>query len=423
MNANAWLDTLPRSTFGRYTRPVPAFRTCGIVGFYGAVVVTFGVGLAGGGSPLVLALVALVAGGSFFAWALLRRRVTGTEKLVLLEHVWIAEACVTCVLLAAGVPPLRYLDALSVGLSVFLAAGRIGCTLVGCCHGRPSSIGIRYGPELVEDGFTADYVGVRLLPVPALEALALLGIGLAGAVAVPFVEPGAVFVWFLLAYSVVRFGLEGLRGDERPHLLGLSVNRWMCVAELALALGLGYSELGGAVPRVAAAAIAAALAGALASALVALRATDTARASLEPRHVEELRGLVRELVDSTRSSEPALRTSSRGVAVGVSRARNGAEALHVSLSLPRPDLELCCRVAAAALPEIDPATATATPGLVLHVLLHEPLRARPPTGVRARTLYGAVTRGLQSSSTGEDPGKATRAEYFGRVEPDLRAAS
>ncbi|MDQ5820565.1 MAG: prolipoprotein diacylglyceryl transferase [Actinomycetota bacterium] len=425
MSLNAVLDRLPRATFGRYTRPVPAFRTCGVVGFYAAVLVTFGTGLWAGGSPLVLALACLVAGSSFFGWALLRRRVTGAETLVLLEHVWVAEACVLGALVAVGVSPLRYLDSLAVGLCVFLAAGRVGCTLVGCCHGRPSSNGIRYGPELVREGFTPEYEGVRLLPVPALEAVALLAIGLTGALAIGAMPPGTVFVWFLVAYAVVRFGLEGLRGDERPHVLGLSVNRWMCVGELALALWLGQREVGLAVSGAAAVGIVATLGATLVATLLALRLRDRERTVLRTEHLEEVRTLVRELATAGETLAPALGTTSRGVAVGVSRAHGGAETLHVSLSLQRADLELSCRVAAGALPELDPSTATATPQLVLHLLLPEIGAPARPTrsAALARALYGAVVRRLQDPVAAEKGRPPARADYFGGARTDLRAAS
>ena len=35
--------------------------------------------------------------------------------------------------------PSPYLDATALGLGAFLACGRVGCTLAGCCHGRPAS--------------------------------------------------------------------------------------------------------------------------------------------------------------------------------------------------------------------------------------------------------------------------------------------
>src|SRR5439155_15663713 len=233
---NAALDRLPRTHVASAAREAPAFRASGVTGFYGALLALTAGGLLAGRSWLVLAAIALVAAASFFVWAFVRRAVSGREEVVLLEHVWFAEACVAGGLAAIGEPVLPYLDVLAVALCVFLAGGRIGCLVAGCCFGRPSSLGIRYGPEAADDGFPRHLVGVRLLPVPAFEAAGLLVLGAAGLAALPPAHAGVVFPVFLASYAVLRFGLEALRGDRRPHVLGLSVNRWMCVTELGVAL-------------------------------------------------------------------------------------------------------------------------------------------------------------------------------------------
>lgn len=424
MSFNAFLDTLPRATFGRYTRPVPAFRTCGVVGFYAAVLVAFAVGLIGRRSPLVLALVCLVAAASFYGWAYLRRRLSGTEALVLLEHVWVAEGCVYGALRAVGEAPLVYLDAMAVGLCVFLAAGRIGCTLVGCCHGRPSSLGIRYGPELVRAGFSWELEGVRLFPVPALEAVALVAIGVTATLAIAVGPPGVAFIWFLVSYAIVRFGLEGLRGDERPHLLRLSVNRWMCIVEAGLALWLAHHALGLAGVGATEIAIAAALGAGLVTLLIALRTNDPERGLLHSSHIDELRNVVRELLETELSAEPTLRRTSHGTFVAVSAGpRLVPETVHVSLSLTDPDLELLCTLTARAFPELDPAMVGATPGLVVHLALDgTPLTERPSVASSTpRALFGSVVRRLQEPPAAPPFESSPHSDYFGGAGGELRA--
>jgi hypothetical protein len=113
---NRWLDRLPRTRVGIGGREAPAFRTCGITGYYAGVMLTMGAGLAGRRSLLALAGVCAVCALSFFAWALARRAVTGHEEIVLLEHVWFAEVCSAAFLAAIGVPVLAHLDAMAVGL-------------------------------------------------------------------------------------------------------------------------------------------------------------------------------------------------------------------------------------------------------------------------------------------------------------------
>src|SRR4051794_7993274 len=85
---NNWLDTIPRTRLGTAGRDWPAYRAMGVAGFYAALIVTFAGALLARLSLLVLAATAAVAGLSFFVYAFLRRRVTGKEQIVLLEHVW-----------------------------------------------------------------------------------------------------------------------------------------------------------------------------------------------------------------------------------------------------------------------------------------------------------------------------------------------
>ena len=212
---NRLLDALARPRIFRGSCERPAFRSLGVAGYHAALVATLGAGLAAGRSLLVVATVAAVSAVSFFAWAYLRRALTGRETLVLLEHVWLAELASAGTLDLLREPILPYLDAVSVGLAVFLAFGRTGCLLAGCCHGHPASVGVRYGEDAARDGFPAHLVGVRLFPVQAIEALGLAGIALVGLGLAAGAAPGRALVWFLASYAVIRFGLEGLRGDER----------------------------------------------------------------------------------------------------------------------------------------------------------------------------------------------------------------
>src|SRR6266508_3350485 len=124
---NAWLDRLPRTRFFAADGTVPAFRSCGVAGFHAGLVTCFAAALLTGRSLLITTMLCVVAALSFFAWALLRKRITGREVLVLLEHVWIAQAAIVASLYALGRPILAYWDVLSLGLCVFLAAGRTGC--------------------------------------------------------------------------------------------------------------------------------------------------------------------------------------------------------------------------------------------------------------------------------------------------------
>lgn len=404
---NAFLDTLPRTRTGRFHRPAPAFRTCGIAGFYLALLTLFAGGLLTGRSLVILAAVALVSGLSFFAYTHLRKWITGREELVLLEHVWFAFACNALALHLLNQPLLPYLDLISVALCPFLAMGRVGCTLVGCCHGHPSSVGIAYPESCAADGFPPHLVGVRLFPAPALEGIGLVLIGLAGFVALPFAVPGRVFAWFLLAYAIMRFGLEGIRGDPRPHFLGLSQARWMGLAEAGLALGLG---MGG--PSGTTAAIGFALLFTLLAVLVRQHRRNPHAQLMAHDHLQEMRNLARTAFApevQTDPAQPSSHTTSRGVTLACSvRALGPYREYHLSLGLPgrTPGIPLLCGIAAAAFPQLLPLSARISHAGYLHLLLAAP--PGPDTGATApadlaTNLYGAVVRRLQHEADTPPP--------------------
>src|SRR5262249_2645134 len=124
------------------------------------------------GLPLwPMAVVALAAMATFLALAAVTKVVTGEGRLVYYhpEVAGLAPAGLRLRLLERLV--LAYLDAPILGVGAFLACGRIGCLLVGCCHGRPARFGVRYRAEHAAAGFTPYYVGVRLFPVQAVESL------------------------------------------------------------------------------------------------------------------------------------------------------------------------------------------------------------------------------------------------------------
>jgi hypothetical protein len=111
MSVNKILDTLPRTRFGRATREAPAFRVCGVAGFYVAVVLTLGGGLLASLSLLVLCVLCAVCGLSFFVYAYLRRWIGGEEKLVLLEQARALPGAVADTALLSDVAVLHVLAA------------------------------------------------------------------------------------------------------------------------------------------------------------------------------------------------------------------------------------------------------------------------------------------------------------------------
>lgn len=420
---NAWLDTLPHTRLGRLSREVPAFRTCGIAGFYVALVTLFAGGLLTGRSLIVLAVLALVCGLSFFAYAHLRRALVGRELIVLLEHVWFAQVCVALALLGLREPLPPYLDLIAPPLAFFLACGRVGCLLAGCCHGNPSSLGIVYPESHAQDGFARHLTGVRLFPVALVECAGLVVIGVTGFAALPFAAPGRVFLWLLIGYAVMRFGLEGLRGDRRPHFLGLSQARWMSLIEFALALVLGERWSGRVFgPREISLGLL--LAALLVGSLALKHALDPRRKLLAPAHLRELRDLA--LAADAGAGTPLARNTSAGlrVAVTAAQADEDGEARHVSLSWPErwPAPRALCDVAAAALPGLRPGDACLSGRGVLHVVLRPHVTGGGGAAL-ADEMFGALARRRQAeaaapaTSTADAPAAAApedpRRAYFG----------
>ena len=358
---NATLDAIPRVEIRWSGRPQPAFRTCGTVGFGVAVIVAVSAAWLGGRSMSALAQAIGVAVLSFFAWALLRRAITGVERLVLLEHVWLALLSVALMLRLQHLPVAATLDPFCAGLAFFLAGGRAGCLLVGCCHGHPSTVGIRYPHGHAEDGFPEYLTGIRLFPVQLLEFTGLLIIGLTTFMLVPFAAAGHPLLWYLFSYALLRFALEELRGDERPHFLAMSVPRWMCLGEFAFTLVL--TQPAGWIPIVI-----------VAAGLAVHLGRDHDRRLLSAGHVQELRSLVerfRTIEDGV--DGPRAWSTSRLATLAISDdgTEDADRLLHLSLCLPsrRENLRLTCELAAEAFPLLDSNRAIFSGNNTLHFLL------------------------------------------------------
>jgi prolipoprotein diacylglyceryltransferase len=246
------------------------FRVCGVTGLVAACVVALGLSAARGYSLWLETLVIACAVATFCGLALATKVVGGREQLIYYHHEIAVLAVTAGVVGVAGGPVLGHLDVTALGLGAFLVCGRVGCLTVGCCHGRPASHGIVYGPAHTP---VAGYlVGVRLVPVQAFEAAGVCALVIVGAVS------GAGVGLYVSGYAVLRFGLERLRGDAgRRVWRGVSEAQWTSVA----VAGAAAVFLGGAHVMVAGALLVAAL-------LIAGGALPARRGLLDPPHVHEL---------------------------------------------------------------------------------------------------------------------------------------
>lgn len=244
---NHLFDRLPRTTLHLFGARHHTFHVFGITGFLLGASTGAAIGAARGLSPFIVLGLALLAALSSLALVMITKIITGRETLVYYRHQVTVVASAWLALCLFRLPVLSYLDVTVIGLGVFLAFGRVGCFMVGCCYGRPSRLGACYGHEHAEAGFPACLVGKRLFPVQLVESLAALGItALTIAVVLRGGAPGEGLSLYVLAYGLLRFGLETIRGDAlRPYALRLSEAQWTA---LALTAAVVWAERAGYLP-------------------------------------------------------------------------------------------------------------------------------------------------------------------------------
>ncbi|MEI7482293.1 MAG: prolipoprotein diacylglyceryl transferase [Elusimicrobiota bacterium] len=139
-----------------------------------------------------------------------------------------------------GLSFLKAADYFAPALALAHGFGRIGCFMAGCCYGRPSpgSFGVAFTDPLSE--IPQAYLGVPLYPTQLIEAAGNFFI-FGGIVWLSRRErplPGGVILAaYMLAYSILRFLVEFLRGDDRGGAwLGLSPAQTLSVIAASAAI-------------------------------------------------------------------------------------------------------------------------------------------------------------------------------------------
>ena len=244
---NSLFDRLVRSEI-RVSRSLrPAFQVCGYTGLALAIGLAATLAMRLGLSPVVMVALILAAVLTFFGLVMVTKIITG-EELIIYYHHEIAVVIVAAFLLwLLGQPVLPYLDVIILCVGMFLVCGRVGCLMVGCCHGRPHRWGVCYREEHAAVGFTPYFVGVRLFPIQAVESLWVFCIVTTGVTFVLNGRPaGAALAWYVVTYDLGRFCFEFLRGDpDRPYLWGFSQPQWI---SLLLMCGVVWAEVAGVLP-------------------------------------------------------------------------------------------------------------------------------------------------------------------------------
>ena len=195
-------------------------------------------------SPLVMSGLAVTAVIVFFGLVMATKIITGEERIIYYHHEIAVIVVAALFLWLTHQPILPYLDITILGIGTFLFCGRIGCLMVGCCHGQPYHWGVRYRSEHPESAFTSYLVGVRLFPIQLVESLWVFCIVVTGSILIlRGWPPGTTMVWYVVTYGLGRFFFEFMRGDpERPYHWGFSQPQWI---SLSLIGAVVLAELAG----------------------------------------------------------------------------------------------------------------------------------------------------------------------------------
>ncbi len=242
------LDKLVRPEIPVLHKSWPVFQICGYVGLALGILLTMTLATHLELSLWVMAELVLTAVLTFLALAMVTKIITGEENLIYYHHEIAVMVVAAWLLKLLHQPVLAYLDLIILGMGTFLVFGRVGCLMVGCCHGRPHGWGVCYTREHKEAGFTPYLVNVRLFPIQLLESLIVLFVVIVGTGMVlrTSYRPGEALTWYVIFYGATRFYFEFLRGDlDRPYIAGFSEAQWTSIVLMTLTM---WAEWNGTLP-------------------------------------------------------------------------------------------------------------------------------------------------------------------------------
>jgi hypothetical protein len=224
----------------RFGDHFPCFQVCGYSGFFLSFVQSLLLIRYLHLSQLTLLGITGTVVLTFYVLMMITKILAGEEVIIYYHHEIAVIVTSAVFLRLTRQPVLPYLDVLVLGLGLFLACGRIGCLVVGCCHGRPCRWGVRYGKDPADAGFPRHLAGVKLFPIQAVEsALALCIVAFGLHFLLGKHEPGSLLLFYVIFYGCGRFCLEFFRGDAaRPYLWGFSEAQWISLI-LAIAVLIG----------------------------------------------------------------------------------------------------------------------------------------------------------------------------------------
>lgn len=244
---NNFFDRLVRPAFKFGGRSWSCFQVFGGLGLMLAIVLMLVLADVTGLSLPVMSLLIVVDVVAFLALIMGTKIILGEERLTYCHHEIVLLAATAFLSWLLAQPVLSFLDVSILGLGLGLMCGRVGCLMVGCCHGRPARWGVRYGAEHVAAGFSPYYAMTRFLPIQLIESLWVGSIVAVGSVLVwRGYPPGTALPLYICAYGTGRFFFEFVRADtDRAYVLGFSESQWISLGLMLLVVG---GEFGGVLP-------------------------------------------------------------------------------------------------------------------------------------------------------------------------------
>jgi hypothetical protein len=270
------------------------------------------------------------------AFAMATKIAWGFERYTFYHYMAMVLFCTPFLLKAFNQPVFPYLDVLSLALILNLAIGRIGCFIVGCCHGKPCKWGVLYGKKHIHSTFTPFYLGVRLFPLQLSELVLVLAIVAAGSWMFVAFPAGYAFTWVVISYGFVRYALEFYRGDAgRPFLKGFSEAQLTSLILMVIIIAI---EFAGFVPFQLwhLVATAATLASIIAVAVVRCYRGAPVHRIMNPNHIKELSELIVNLSNDinyqsravARQQKVQVGCTSLGIQVSVGVLNNASSFIH-----------------------------------------------------------------------------------------------
>jgi hypothetical protein len=330
------MDRIVRPEVKIFGRRFSGYFCFVVVGLMSAITLALILTFISGASALVTIGMICLNVVILLSFAMATKIAWGFEQYTFYHYMAMVLFCTPFLLKAFGQPVFPYLDLLSLALILNLAVGRIGCFIVGCCHGKPCKWGVLYGKKHIHSTFTPFYLGVRLFPLQLLELVLVLITVIAGSWMFVASPAGYAFSWVVISYGLERYILEYYRGDAgRPFLKGFSEAQWTSLILMVIVVG---TEIAGLIPFQAwhLVAIAVTLASMIAVAIVRIYRDAPVHRIMNPNHISELSELITNLSNDinhqsrtiTRNQKIHVGCTSMGIQVSVGVINNASSFIH-----------------------------------------------------------------------------------------------